>query len=98
MMIQYLIHCCLQITRYFCQDSDDDIQRSLHNLHSTTEQCEMNVSSLKSKVIANKGQSQIRSKILIDNTILEQVCMFTYLGCTNKILYKEEKRHHFKNK
>jgi hypothetical protein len=49
----------------------------------------MKISPLKSEVMEFKGQVPIRSKILIDNTILEQVCMFTYLGC--KISSKEEK-------
>jgi hypothetical protein len=35
-----------------------------------------------------KGQVPIRSKIVVDNTILEQVDMFAYLGC--KISHKEE--------
>jgi hypothetical protein len=35
-----------------------------------------------------EAQVPIRSKIVIDNSILEQVNTFTYLGC--KILYEEE--------
>jgi hypothetical protein len=37
----------------------------------------------------SKGQVPIRSNIVIDNTVLEQVNTFIYLGC--KTLYNEEK-------
>jgi hypothetical protein len=40
------------------------------------------------KVIISRGQPPIKSKIVIDNAILEQVNMLTYLG--HKISNKEE--------
>jgi hypothetical protein len=40
----------------------------------------MKISPLKYKVTAFKGQVPIRSKILRDNTILEEINAFTYLG------------------
>jgi hypothetical protein len=46
--------------------------------------------------LAFKGTEPIRSKIVIDNTILEQVNTFTYLG--RKISYQEEKDIHSKIK
>jgi hypothetical protein len=39
----------------------------------------MEISQLKSKAMAFKGQILIRSKIVIDNTVLEQVNTFMYL-------------------
>jgi hypothetical protein len=39
----------------------------------------MKMSSLKSKAMKTKGQILIKSKIVIDNKILEQINMFTYL-------------------
>jgi hypothetical protein len=54
----------------------------------------MEISHQKTKIIAFKGIEPIRSKIVIDNTILEQVNTFTYLGCN--ISYQEEKDTHSK--
>jgi hypothetical protein len=39
--------------------------------------------------MAYKGQVPVRSTIVIDNTILEQMNTFTYLGC--KISYEKRK-------
>jgi hypothetical protein len=44
--------------------------------------------------MAFKGTEPIRSKIVIDNMILEQANTFTYLGCN--ISYQEEKDIHSK--
>jgi hypothetical protein len=41
----------------------------------------MEISSLRSKVMAVKGQVSVRNKIVIDNTKLAQVNMSIYLGC-----------------
>jgi hypothetical protein len=39
----------------------DDLQRALYTFHKTTKQFEMEISPLKSKVMAFKGQVLIRS-------------------------------------
>jgi len=49
----------------------------------------MEISSLKSKVMAFKEQILIRTNSVIDSTIMKQVNTSTYLGC--KILYRVEK-------
>jgi hypothetical protein len=49
----------------------------------------MEIYPLKLKAMTYKGQDPIRCKIITDNTIVEQVNTFTYLGC--KISYKEKK-------
>jgi hypothetical protein len=54
----------------------------------------MKISHHKTKIMASKGTEPIRSKILIDNMILEQVNTFTYLGCN--ISYLEERDIHSK--
>jgi hypothetical protein len=69
--------------------SDDDLHRALYTLHNTTKQFQMKTFPLKAKVMTFKGQILIRSKIVIDNTMLVQVNIFTYLWY--KTLYKEEK-------
>jgi hypothetical protein len=53
-------------------DSDDDLQRALHTLHSNTKHLGMKILQLKSKRMAFKGQVPIRSKTVRDNTILEK--------------------------
>jgi glutaminase len=47
--------------------------------NSTNIRCE-NLTS-RTKIMAFKGTEPIRSKIVIDNMILEQVNTFIYLGC-----------------
>jgi hypothetical protein len=56
----------------------------------------MEISHKKAKIMAFKGIEPIRSKIAIDNMILEQVNTFTYLGCN--ISCQEEKDMHSKLK
>jgi hypothetical protein len=41
----------------------------------------MKISYQKTKIMAVEGTEPIRSKIVTDNMILEQVNTFTYLGC-----------------
>jgi hypothetical protein len=50
-------------------------------LHNTTEEFGMKVSPLKPEVMTCKEQVLVRSKTVIDNTILEQVNKFTHFGC-----------------
>jgi hypothetical protein len=54
----------------------------------------MKISHQKTKFMAFKGTEPIRSKIVIDNMILEQVNTVTCLGCN--ISYQEEKDIHSK--
>jgi hypothetical protein len=70
-------------------DPDDDFQRALYTLHNTAEQFVIKMSLLKSTVMAFKGRVPVASKIVIDDTVLEQINTFTYLGC--RILYEEGK-------
>jgi hypothetical protein len=50
--------------------SEDDLQRALFILHSTTEQFGIEISPQKSKITAFNGWVPNKSKIVIDNTIL----------------------------
>jgi hypothetical protein len=54
----------------------------------------MKISHKKTKIMAFKGTEPIRSKIVIKNMILEQVKIFTYLGCN--ISYQNETDIHSK--
>jgi hypothetical protein len=73
-------------------NSEDNLQRGLHALHETVQSFGMKNSHQKTKIMAFKGTEPIRSKIVIDNMILEQVNTFIYLGCN--ISYQEEKDIH----
>jgi hypothetical protein len=68
--------------------SENDLQNALYVLHIDTKQYGMIISSLKTEVMVFKGKVTIKSKIVIGNTVLQQVNTYTYMGC--KILYKEE--------
>jgi hypothetical protein len=54
-------------------DADDALQRTVHTSHITTKQFGVEISTLKSKVMAFKGQDPIRCNILTANALLEQV-------------------------
>jgi Holliday junction resolvase len=45
----------------------------------------MEISSHKSKIMAFECKHPRRSKIVIDNIIIEQVSHFNYLGCDIKL-------------
>jgi hypothetical protein len=72
-------------------NSEDNLQRGLRALHQTAQTFGMEISHQKTKIMAVKGTEPIRSKIVIDSMILEQVNTFTYLGCN--ISYQEEKTY-----
>jgi hypothetical protein len=76
-------------------NSEDNLQRGLHALYQTVQTFGTKISYQKTKIMAFKGTEPIRSKIVIDNVISEQVNTFTYLGCN--ISYQEEKDTHSKN-
>jgi hypothetical protein len=61
----------------------------LYAFHNTTEQFGMEISPVKSNVMAFKGQVPIRSKVVLGDTILKQVNASSYLGCI--ILFEEQK-------
>jgi hypothetical protein len=69
------------MTKLSEQNSEDNLQRGLHYLHQTVQTFGTKISHQKTKIMAVKGPEPIRSKIVTDNMILEQVNTFTYLGC-----------------
>jgi hypothetical protein len=78
----------------FSSQTQDNLQRGLHALHQTVQTFCTKISHQKTKIMAFKGTEPIRSKIVIDNMIREQVNTFTYLGCN--ISYHGEKDIHSK--
>lgn len=77
------------------QEGEDDLQRSVHHLNKICKGYDIKISKEKTKVMAFCGKSPVRTKIVVDNKIIEQVSSFNYLGCeighdedTNKKLSK----------
>jgi hypothetical protein len=76
------------------QEKEDNLQQSVYTLHNISKEYNFKISIQKTKVMAFKGKFPIRTKIVIDNNILEQVSHFNYLG--NEITYMQEKDIHNK--
>ncbi|XP_075210534.1 uncharacterized protein LOC142317874 [Lycorma delicatula] len=64
-------------------ESEDKLQLASYILNQTSKQLDILVQILpaKSKIVAFKGKWLVRSKIIFDGQILEQVRVFNYLGC-----------------
>ena len=71
------------------QSSEDDLQKSVFLLKNIGKEYNMKISTRKTKVMAFAGKDPVRSKIVLDNRILEQVSHFTYLGCD--VSYEKDK-------
>jgi hypothetical protein len=67
---------------------EDELQKSAHKLNKLINKYWMKISTEKTKTVAFCGPEPIRSKIVIDNKII-QVNVFNYLGCS--LSYEGEK-------
>jgi len=67
---------------------EDNLQRAAHKLNQIITEYGLTISVQKTKSIAFRGQDPVRTKIVIDNKIIEQVNSFYYLG--NMISYEKE--------
>lgn len=63
------------------QNSEENLQRSVYKLSQIGKEYNLKISTRKTKVMAHKGKHPVRSKVVIENKILEQVSYFDYLGC-----------------
>jgi hypothetical protein len=70
-------------------ESEILLQKSVHKLENIASKYGLTISTNKTKTMAFRGRDHIRSKIVINNKIREQVNTFNYLGCT--LSYKQEK-------
>ena len=64
------------------QTTEDDLQLSIFQLDRICKEYGLQISINKTKIMAFKGKWPVRSKIVLNNCILEQVSKFKYLGCT----------------
>jgi len=68
-------------------DAEDNVQKAAHKLNQTVTEYGLTISAQKTKLMAFKGRDPVRTKIVIDNKIVEQLNSFNYLG--NMISYRK---------
>jgi len=69
-------------------DTEDNLQKAVHKLNQIITKYCLTISVQKTKLMAFKGRDPVRTKIAIDNKIIEQVNVFNCLG--NIISYEGE--------
>jgi hypothetical protein len=69
-------------------NTDYNLQKAAHKLNQIITEYGLTISAQKTKSMAFKGRDPIRSKIVIDNKILEQVNSFNCVG--NLISYEND--------
>jgi uncharacterized membrane protein YgaE (UPF0421/DUF939 family) len=69
--------------------SEDKMQRAIFKLNKIADNYNLKISVTKTKTTAFKGKHPIRTKMVINDTILEQVSHLKYLG--SDISYKNNK-------
>jgi hypothetical protein len=62
--------------------SEDALQISIHKLAKITSKYGLKISTNKMKTMAFKERDPVRSKIVINNNITEQINTFNYLDCS----------------
>ena len=60
-------------------DMEDNLQKAAHKLDQIITEYGLTISVQKTKSMAFKGRDPVRTKIVIDNKIIEQVKMFNLL-------------------
>ena len=71
------------------QQTENELQRSVYKLNEIAGEYNMKISLKKSKIMAHHGKFPTRSKIVIDNKLIERTNHFNYLGCD--ITYDRDK-------
>jgi hypothetical protein len=61
-------------------DTEDNLQRARHKLNQIITQYGLTISVQKTKSMAFRRRDPVRTKIVIDNKIIEKVNSFNYLG------------------
>ena len=68
-------------------DTEDNLQEAAYKLNQIKNEYGLTISVQKTKSMAFKGRDPVRTKLVIDNKIIEQVNSFNYLG--NMISYEK---------
>ena len=61
-------------------DTEDNLQKAAYKLNQIITEYGLAISVQKTKSVAFKGRDPVRTEIVIDNKIIEQVNSFSYLG------------------
>ena len=61
-------------------DTEDNLQKAAHKLNKIIREYGLTISVQQTKWMAFKGRDPVRTKIVIDNKIIEKVNSFNYLG------------------
>ena len=69
-------------------NTEDNLQKTARKLNEIIIECGLTISVQKTESMAFKGRDAVRTKIVIDNKIIEQVNLFNCLG--NMISYEGE--------
>ena len=69
-------------------DTEDNQQKAAQKLNQIITEYGLTITAKKTKLIAFKGRDPARTKVAIDNKIIEQVSSFNYLG--HMISYEKE--------
>jgi hypothetical protein len=69
-------------------DTEDNLQKAAHKSHHIITEYSLIISVQKTKLMAFKGRDPVRTKIVLDNKIIEELELFNYLG--NVISYEKE--------
>ena len=69
-------------------NTEDNLQKAAYKLNQIITEYGLTISVQKTKSMAFKGQDPVRTKIVIDNKIIEKVNSFNYSG--NMISYEKE--------
>jgi hypothetical protein len=72
------------------QTNVDDVQSSIFYLSKLCQDYKFKISKNKTKIMAFKGKLNVSSKIVLENTTLEQVQQFNYLGCETSFIQERD--------
>jgi hypothetical protein len=92
--ILVIILCFFADDKILFTKSEDNLQYSVRNLNNIVEEFSLEISTGKTKIKAFRRKEPVRSKICINNRILERVNTLDYLECN--IPYEREKNFNMK--
>ena len=67
---------------FIISDTEDNLQQAVYLLHRISNEYNLEIATKKTKVFGFVGTDHLRTKIIINYETLEQVCQFTYFGCS----------------
>jgi len=68
--------------QFIISDTEDNLQKAVYLLYNISKEYNLEIAAKKTKVFGFVGTDYLRTKIIINDEILEQVSQFTYLGCS----------------